>query len=157
MSDPEVEHAAWFLATHAVLLLGVGMLAAAMAVAVIVWATHLAARFRPAARRTVAAVTNRVQESELLRRLVGRARDWTPSAYLSLHLTLGLVMAGVVVVFATLAEEALAAGELAAFARALHDTHSPEWRRVFSVVSWFGTGEVLAIATVAVAAVLLLR
>ena len=78
-----------------------------------------------------------------------------------LHLTLGLVLAVAVAVFATLAEEALAAGELAAFdlafARALHDARSPEWQRAFSVVSWFGTREALAIATVAVAVVLLLR
>lgn len=63
--------------------------------------------------------------------------------------------------FATLAEETLAGGEMAvfdlAFARALHDAQSPEWHRVFSVVSWFGTREALAIATVAITVVLLVR
>src|SRR5688572_9752994 len=111
MSDPEVERVARFLATHALLLLSVGVLAAAMSVAVIVWAMHLLARLRPAAQWTVAAVANRVQVAEVVRRLIGRARDWTPSAYLALHLTLGLVTAIAVAVFVTLAEEVLAAGE----------------------------------------------
>ena len=53
MSDPEVERAARLLATHALLLLSVAMLAAALSVAVIVWATHLAARFRSAATWSV--------------------------------------------------------------------------------------------------------
>ena len=161
MSDPEVERAARFLATHALLLLSVGMLAAATSIAAIVWATHLAAGFRPVAHWSVAALATRVQEPEIVRRLIGRARRWAPSAYLVLHLTLGLLLAVAVAVFATLAEEALAAGELAAFdlafARALHDARSPEWQRAFSVVSWFGTREALAIATVAGAVVLLLR
>jgi membrane-associated phospholipid phosphatase len=84
-----------------------------------------------------------------------------PSAYLALHLTLGLMMAVAVAVFATLAEEALAGGDMAAFdvafVRALHDTRSPEWQRTFSVVSWFGTRETLAVATVLVAVPLLLQ
>jgi undecaprenyl-diphosphatase len=70
-------------------------------------------------------------------------------------------MAVALAVFATLTEEALAGGEMAAFdlafARALHDAQSPEWHRVFSVVSWFGTRAALAIATVAAAMVLLVR
>jgi hypothetical protein len=44
-----------------------------------------------------------------------------------------------VAVFATLAEDALATGELAAFysafAQASHDPRSPEWQWAFSVVS----------------------
>jgi undecaprenyl-diphosphatase len=161
MSDPEVERAARFLATHAVLLLGAGMLAAATSIAAIARATHLAARFRPMAQRSMAGLAARVQEREIMRRLIGRARGWAPSAYLALHLTLGLVAAAAVAVFATLAEEALAGGELAAFdlafARALHDARTPEWQRAFAVVSWFGTREALATATVAAAVVLLLR
>jgi undecaprenyl-diphosphatase len=70
-------------------------------------------------------------------------------------------MAGAVAVFTTLAEEALASGDMAAFdmafARALHDARSPEWQRAFSVVSWFGMRDTLAVATVLVAVVLLLR
>jgi undecaprenyl-diphosphatase len=159
MPDPEVERAAQFLATHALLLLGAGILA--VSIAAIVWATYLAARFRPLAQRIVADLATRVQELQIARRLIGRARGLAPSAYLFLHLTLGLVIAVAVAVFATLAEEALVAGEMAtfdvAFARALHDERSAGWQRTFSVVSWFGTREVLATATVAVAMVLLFR
>ena len=161
MPDHEVERAAQFLATHALLLLGTGILAAVASIAAIVWATYLAARFRPLAQSIAAALATRLQEREIARRLFGHARGLAPSAYLSLHLTLGLLMAVAVAVFATLAEEALVAGEMAtfdvAFARALHDGRSAEWQRTFSVVSWFGTREVLATATVAVVVVLLFR
>ena len=161
MLDPKVERAAQFLATHALLLLGVGILAAAASIAAIVWAAHLAARFGPGARRQVATLANRVQGIPLIHRLVRQAHGFVPSAYLALHLALGFVMAAALAVFATLAEEALAGGELAAFdlafARALHDAQNPEWHRAFSVVSWFGTRAALAIATVAVTVVLLLR
>ena len=72
-----------------------------------------------------------------------------------------LTVAVAVAVFATLAEEALAGGELApfdlAFARALHDTRAPEWERAYSVVSWFGARQTLAVATAIVAIPLLLR
>jgi hypothetical protein len=47
MPDLEVERIARFLATHALLLLGVGMLAAVATGAAIVWAARLARRFRP--------------------------------------------------------------------------------------------------------------
>lgn len=161
MPDPEVERAAQFLATHALLLLGAGILAAVASIAAIVWATYLAARFRPQAQRIVAALATRVRELETARRLIGRARGLAPSAYLSLHLTLGLVIAVTFAGFATLAEEALVAGEMAtfdvAFARALHNERSAAWQRAFSVVSSFGTREALATATAAVAVVLLLR
>jgi undecaprenyl-diphosphatase len=70
-------------------------------------------------------------------------------------------MAVAVAIFAALAEEALAGGEMAAFdvafARALYDTRSPEWQRAFSVVSWFGTREALAVAAILIALPLLLR
>jgi hypothetical protein len=49
--DPDVERAAQFLAAHALLLLGMGLLAAGTSVAVIVWAAHPAERFAPVARR----------------------------------------------------------------------------------------------------------
>ena len=86
MPDPEVDRAAQFLATHALVLL-VCMLAAATSIAAIVWATHLAARYRPVAQRHFAALTNRVQELEIARHLIGRAHGLVPSAYLALHLT----------------------------------------------------------------------
>jgi membrane-associated phospholipid phosphatase len=158
--DPEGERAAQFLATHALLLLGLGVLAAAASIAAIVWAMHVAARFGPGVRRQVATLASRVPELAPVR-LIRQAHSLVPSAYLALHLALGFVVAVAVAVFATLAEEALAGGEMAAFdvafARALHDARSPGWHRAFAVVSSFGTRDALAIATVAVAVVLLLR
>ena len=160
MSDPEVERAARFLATHALLLLGVGVVTAAASIAAIVWAMRRAARCRPVAQRSVAILASRF-ETEIARRALGRVYDFVPTAYLALHLTLGFVMAVAIAVFATLAEEVLAAGDMAAFdvafARALHDARTPEWERVFAVVSWFGTRETLAIVTVFVAVFLILR
>jgi undecaprenyl-diphosphatase len=161
MPDPEVERAARFIATHAVLLLGLGILAAVASIAAIVCATRLAGRFRPTAQQSIASLAERVQEIEIVRRVMGGAHAVMPSAYLALHLTVGLVIAAAVGVFAMLAEEALAAGDMAGFddefARALHDARTPEWERAFSVVSWFGSHEALAVATVLVAVPLLLR
>jgi undecaprenyl-diphosphatase len=161
MPDPEVERIARFLATHALLLLGVGMLAAVAAVAAIAWAARLAARFRPLVERSIRTLADRLQRIEFVRGGIGRVRGVVPSAYLALHLALGLLMAVAVAVFATLAEEVLAGGELAAFdlafAQALHDTRTSEWERAFSVVSWFGTRQTLALATAAVAIALLFR
>ncbi len=161
MPSPEVERTAQFLAAHALLLLGVGMLAAVAAVAAVVWAARLGAGLRPLAERGIAALGNRVQQIEFLRRGVRRIRSVVPSAYLALHLALGLLVAVAVTVFGTLAEEALTGGELAAFdlafAQALHDTRTSEWQRAFSVVSWLGTQWTLALATAAVAAGLLVR
>ena len=158
---PEAERAAQFLASHALLLLGLGLLAAAASIAVIVSVTHFAARSVPVARHGIVTLSKRVHDIEALRRLIGRTSDLVPSAYVALHLTLGLVMAIAVAVFATLAEEALAGGEMAgfdvAFARALQDARSPEWQRAFSVVSWFGTREALAVATILMAVWLLCR
>jgi membrane-associated phospholipid phosphatase len=159
--DPEVGRAAQFLATHALLLLGGGILAATASIAGIVWAAHLAARFGPGVRRHVATLANGVQEIPGVRRLTRRVHGSVPSAYLALHLALGFVMAVAVAVLATLTEDALAGGEMAAFdvafAQALHDAQTPQWHRAFSVVSWFGTREALAIATVTVSVVLLLQ
>lgn len=161
MPNPEVERAARFFATHAVLLLGAGIVAAGASVAAIVWAARLAGRFRPVAQRSIAALAYRVQEIDIVPGAIRRAHDLLPSAYLAVHLALGFLIAVAVVVFATLAEEALATGEMAAFdaafAQALHETRTPGWERAFSVVSWFGTREVLAVATAVVAVPLLLR
>jgi undecaprenyl-diphosphatase len=71
------------------------------------------------------------------------------------------MIAVAIAVFATIAEETFTGGELEAFdihfARALHDARSPEWHQAFTVVSWFGSRQVLAAATVAVGVTLLVR
>lgn len=161
MPAAQVDRAARFLATHAVLLLGLGILAATASVGAIVWSTRLAARFRPVVQQSIATLASRFQEIGIVRRAIGRVHGLVPSAYLALHLALGLVVVAAVAVFAALAEEALAAGEIAtfdlAFARALHDTSTPGWARAFSVVSLFGTPVAIAVVTVLVAVRLLLR
>lgn len=160
MTDPDVERAARFLATHAVLLLGAGILAAIVSVAAMVWATRLARQYRTGAQRRFARLAQWLAHDSVAR-ATGRIQAMVPSAYLALHLALGLVMAAAVAVFATLAEEAIAAGEMAAFdlafARALHGTRSEGLERAFAVVSWFGNGDALAVATVLVGVPLLLR
>jgi membrane-associated phospholipid phosphatase len=161
MPDPEVERTARFLAIHALLLLGVGIVGAVAAIAAIVWGARVAERFRPLAQRSIRTLAHRVQRIEFARRRIGHVQGVVPTAYLALHLALGLVVAVAIGVFATLAEEALAGGELAtfdlAFARALHDTRTPEWERAFSAVSWLGARQTLAVATVIVAIALLVR
>jgi membrane-associated phospholipid phosphatase len=161
MPYPEVEATARFLATHALLLLGVGLVAAIAAVAAVVWAARLAGRFRPLVDRRIRTLGDRLRAIEFIRRGIGRVRGLVPSAYFALHLALGLLMSVAIGVFATLAEDALAGGDLAAFdlafARALHDTRTPAWERAFSVVSWLGTRQTLAIATLIIAAPLFLR
>jgi undecaprenyl-diphosphatase len=161
MLPADLERGARFLATHAVLLLGVGILVAVLSIAALAWTAHFAARIRPRAQRSLGWLAARVREPEVVRLLVGRAARWLPSVYLAVHLSLGLVMTVAASVFMMLAEEALAGGRLAAFdlafARALYDTRSPAWERAFAVVSWLGTRDVLAVASVAVAVVLLVR
>jgi len=75
MPDPEVERIARFLATHALLLLGAGMLAAVAAVVAILSAARLAGRFRPLVQRRITKLADGVQRIELVRggaHLLGR-------------------------------------------------------------------------------------
>lgn len=143
MSEPEVERIARFLATHALLLLGAGMLATVAAVVAILSAARLAGRFRPLVQRSIMKLAGGVQRIDLVRGGIRRVQGVVPSAYLALHLALGLLLTVAIAVFASLAEEALAGRDLAAFdlalARALHGTRTPEWERTFSVVSWLGS------------------
>ena len=161
MSDPEVREIARFLATHAVVLLGLALVAAVASTAVILWAVRLAIGFRPRARRAIASFSNRLRQIESVRHALGRVHPFVPSAYLALHLALGLLVAVAIAMFAALAEEVLAAGELAAFdlafAQALHDTSRASWRHTFAVVSSLGTREALTGATVVVTGALLIR
>jgi membrane-associated phospholipid phosphatase len=90
---------------------------------------------------------------------------WTsafvPNGSLALHLTLGLALTAAAAIFVILAEEVAAGGPVAAFdvafARALWNPTTPGWQRSFEVVSWLGSRDVLGVATLVVAAALLLR
>src|SRR5688500_15674655 len=160
MPDSEVEQIARFLATHAMLLLGLGIMAAAGSVAVLVSVIRLAARLRPAVERILTPLVRRVQTIDAVRRVGSRAAILVPSVYLAVHLALGLLVVIFVGFFTGLAEDVIGGGELASFdvifARALYEEQTPGWRQFFSVVSLLGTGYAIAIATAAVAITLLI-
>ena len=161
MASPGAERAAQFLATHAVLLLGLGLLAALASIVVIILAVRIAARFQGSALHGFTELVRYARRIEVVNRVVARTSAVIPRAYLALHLTLGLLLTVAVIMFVALAEEVLAGGEMArfdvAFARALHDEKSPAWARFFSTVSWFGSGQILAMTTAVVAIVLLVN
>ena len=161
MSDPEVERAAEFLAAHAVLLLGVGTAAVLLALAAVILAVRVVARYQQPLRRSFLALVGHAQKIAVVDRMVARTRNVVPSGYLALHLALGLVLTVAATVFVIIAEQVAAGGELAAFdlafARALQDDVTPGWKQVFTVVSAFGSGNVLAAAAVILAVDLLVR
>ena len=161
MPDSEVERAAEFLATHALLLLGLGIAAVVVSFVAIVVAVRVVGQLRPSLLRGFTWLVQRARSTHVLGRFVTRTSLLVPSAYLGLHLVLGLALAVAVTVFAVLSEQVVAGRELAtfdaAFARALHHETSPEWERLFAAVSWLGSRQVLALATLVVAAALILR
>jgi len=161
MPDPEVERAAEFLATHALLLLGLGIASVAVSFVAIGIAVRVVGRLRPSLLHGFTWLLQRAGATHLLSRFVTRTSLLVPSAYLGLHLVLGLVLVVAVTVFVALSEQVIAGGEMAAFdaafARALHNETSPEWERLFDAVSWLGSRHVLAFATLVVAAALILR
>lgn len=86
MRDPEVEQAAEFLATHAVLLLGLGILAVVVSFVAIVVAVGVVARFRHLLLRGFTRLVQRAQNIHFLSPFVTRTRLLIPGAYLGLHL-----------------------------------------------------------------------
>jgi undecaprenyl-diphosphatase len=161
MSTTEVERAAEFLARHAVLLLGLGVVALVGSLLAVVAAVRVVARFRDPLLRTFRWAIARLRNISGVDHFLTRTSLLIPSAYLGLHLTLGLLLVSAVTVFGTVAEEVIAGGEMAAFdvafARALHNATSPGWERSFAVVSWLGSRPVITAATLVVAVVLFLR
>jgi undecaprenyl-diphosphatase len=161
MPDPEIEEVARFLATHAVLLLGLGIVAAVLSVLLIVWALRLAARLRPAVEHALTPIVRRVASIEVVRRSGSRAAVLVPDVYLAVHLSLGLLAVIAVGFFMGLAEDVIGGGELAAFdvvfAEALYDEQTRSWRQAFSVVSMLGTGYAVGLMTVVGAIILLVR
>ena len=161
MAGPEAERAAQFLATHAVLLLGLGLIAGLASVLGIILAVRIVARFRGTLLRGFTELVEFGRRIEVVNRVVARTAALIPTAYLGLHLTIGLLLSVAVIVFVALAEDVLAGGEMArfdvAFARALHDERSRAWERFFSTVSWFGSRQVLTMTSVVVALVLVVN
>ena len=124
MSEPEVRRVAEFLAAHAVLLLGLAILAALTAAGGVIAAVSALREHRGSIRNGVARVVRYAGQYELIGRALARSRRFMPSGYLTLHLVLGLALTVAVSMFIVLAENVLGGGELVAFdlafAEALH-------------------------------------
>jgi membrane-associated phospholipid phosphatase len=161
MPDPEVQRAATYLASHAVLLLGLGIVIGIGASAGIVAAVRAVARHQRSLRRALSALVRHSRHITFIDRAMARAATRVPSGYLALHLVLGLVLTTAASVFFVIAEDVIAGGRIAmfdvAFAQALQHTATPAWERFFTVVSWFGERAWLTAGTVVVAVGLLLR
>jgi membrane-associated phospholipid phosphatase len=157
--DPEVEQVAQFLAAHALLLLGLGMLAAIGAALLIIVAVRVLGRLEPALRLLAAALVTRARDIDILNQLMSRSRLLVPSSYVAVHLVIGLTVTAAVSVFIVIAQEVGGGGEVVAFdlafARALQRTTTPFAERVFTIISLLGRLEALATVTVVVAIVLL--
>lgn len=158
MDEPDIERAAEFLAAHAVLLLGIGILIAGVAAAAALAAIQLVLRVREPLLHAGAALVRALQDASFTSPLLTRTRAFVPGAYLALHLALGLVITTAAVLFALIAEEAIAGGDVAAFdvafARSLYERRTPGWERLFVIVSHLGSREALAVGAVVVAVLL---
>ena len=155
MSEPEARRAAEWLAAHAVLLLGLGLALGLAALAAVAGAVWWLRRHQSAIRARVAAMVLAVRRVEPIDRWLTRSSALVPNAYLAAHLVLGLALTAAVAVFVVIAEEVAGGGDIVAFdlalAQALRDAATPGWERFFAVVTWFGSGRVLALATAVVA------
>lgn len=159
--DPEVARAAQTLADHAILLLVLGIGMIGVALAVVIAAARVARRYqRPLSERWTWLATH-VRRIRVLRPVLGGARAAMPTGYLALHLVLGLLATAAAMAFVIIAEEVFAGQAVAtfdhAFASALHNSASPRWQQVFRTITWFGSGEVLGVASAVIAAILLVR
>lgn len=161
MPDPDIERLARFLATHALLLLGAGIVVATLTFAAVVAAVRAAAHLREPLIRHFSALVARAYAVDTMRRLLDRSATLVPSAYVALHLILGLVLVAASAVFVLVAEDTLGGGAMAtfdvAFARALHAETSVAGLRAFETVSWLGSREVLTAVTLVVALVLVVK
>lgn len=159
MTDPDIERIARFLATHALLLLALGLAAASVALLAVVSAVRMAVRYRAPVIRFFTTLMVRARDVRVLRRLFDRAPMAVPSAYLAVHLALGLVLVAAIAGFVAVTEKALGdSGDIAAFdvafAQALRDEASAAGLRAFSAVSWLGSRQVLTVVTLVVAVLL---
>ena len=161
MPDPEIERAARFLATHAMLLLGLVIAVAAAALAAVVAVLHAFDRFRDSIQRHYARLLQQARAVPFVDSAIHRTRRLVPGGYLVLHLLFGLVLTAATMVFVVIAEDVLGGGSMAAFdvafAAALREAATPGWNRAFAAISWLGQGWVLTVLAGAVAIVLFAR
>ena len=161
MAASDVERAAAFLATHALLLLGVCLAVLVLALALGVVLVRLVIHYRSillGAFRLVVAQAGRI---ESVRTLFSSTRALLPGAYVTLHLTLGLVLVIAVTAFLVLGQEVLARSVVVsfdtAFAAAMRRESSPRWQAMFVVITFFGAGRVLALGVVVIGVALMRR
>jgi undecaprenyl-diphosphatase len=151
---PEAVHAAEFLAEHALVLLGLGVILVVAAAACVAGAVHLASRYRERARLALLSLAARAGEVPGLGPASARARALL-RRYLTLQLLASLAVVGASLLFLDMAEEIGRGEELAAFdlafANALREEITPAWHRFFSIVSLLGTRYALASATFVIA------
>jgi undecaprenyl-diphosphatase len=161
MTEPELQRAAEFLAAHALALLALGMLIAAIASAAVIILVRLLRTYRGVIRRGFTAVLRYAQRYAAVERSLARSKTFLPGPYLALHLILALAITAAVTAFVVIAENVIGGGEIAAFdrafAQALYDSSTPGWRAFFTGVSWLGQALILAAATAAVAVHLAIR
>jgi len=161
MTDSDLERTATYLATHALLLLAIGLAGLLLVVAAIAASVRFIVHYRTLLLdgfRLLVALADRFEPVRLLR---SRTRFLLPGAYVALHLVLGLVLVIAVAAFLVIAQGVLARSPVVAFdnafARAMHAGSSPQWQAIFSVITFLGTGWVLTLATVAIGVALIRR
>lgn len=157
MSDPDITRAARFLAEHAIVLLAAGVVLIVLALLAVVAIARLALRFRWLLRAIAEPAVQLLLTLRPVRQMTTafRGRLVVPLGYLAVHLALGLLLATGVAAFVVIAEDVLSRGRVAqfdvAYAEALYEAGSPHGRRIFSVITAFGSGRAIAAAAVPIA------
>jgi hypothetical protein len=122
VAQRELIRAADILAAHAVLLLGAGVLAALIALAMVVAAIRLARRHRDPIRRGVAALVQAARAVPAVDRAISRTGALVPSGYLVLHLAFGLVLTAAISIFIVVAAHVVGGGEVTTWRSRRHCT-----------------------------------
>jgi undecaprenyl-diphosphatase len=153
-----IERLAEFLAVHALLLFGIGLVLSALAILAIVASVRWLSAVLELLRRMLS------QHPSLSARLTGLSvppRARTVAAGVLVYLIVGLVSAAAIAVFVAVAEEVVVGGEMAvfdvAFGQALRKAGNPQWQEFFARVSRLGNPDVVFGATVAGAVALVVR
>jgi membrane-associated phospholipid phosphatase len=159
--DSDVARAAQTLADHAIVFLLLAVAIVGLALGAVVVLVRAARRFQEPLIQGWTRLFTQARRIPFLGPVGAGVRAVVPTRYVALHLALGLLGTAAVVGFAIIAEEVVAGKTIAAFdhafANALHDQASPRWQQAFRVITWFGSGAALAVASVVVAAGLLIR
>lgn len=161
MAASDIERVAAFLATHALLLLGIGLAALLLALAVGAAVVRLVIHYRPFLLGAFRLIVVQARRIESVRLLLSRTRSLLPGAYVALHLALGLLLVTAVTTFLILAQEVLGRSAVVsfdtAFADAMHRESSPRWQAAFAVITFFGSGWVLTLAAAVIGVALIRR